>query len=159
MVDTAVFVLILAAALGCALIAGTFFAFSTFVMPALARLPPAQGIVAMQTINVTVLHPSFLGVFIGTAAACALLTGHAVWHFGERGSGWLLAGSLAYIAGTFAVTRIFNIPRNNVLAALGPDDAAAWSDFQRGWNRWNHVRGAAALAACALLVGALVERA
>ena len=31
----------LATALGCGLVAGVFFAFSTFVMPALKRLPPA----------------------------------------------------------------------------------------------------------------------
>ena len=34
-----------------------FFAFSTFVMQALARLPPPQGIAAMQSINVKRGHP------------------------------------------------------------------------------------------------------
>lgn len=38
------FVLKLFSALGCGLIAGVFFAFSSFVMSALARLQPAQGI-------------------------------------------------------------------------------------------------------------------
>lgn len=57
-----------AAALGGGLIAGTFFAFSAFVMGALKRLPPAQGIAAMQSINVVVINPLFLGVFLGTAA-------------------------------------------------------------------------------------------
>jgi uncharacterized membrane protein len=33
----------LVGALGSALVAGVFFAFSTFVMPALVRLPPEQG--------------------------------------------------------------------------------------------------------------------
>ena len=41
----------LASALGCGLVAGVFFAFSTFVMPALKRLPPAHGIAVMQSIN------------------------------------------------------------------------------------------------------------
>jgi uncharacterized membrane protein len=36
-----------ASALGCGLIAGVFFAFSSFVMRALARLPPARGVAAM----------------------------------------------------------------------------------------------------------------
>ncbi|WP_010496926.1 hypothetical protein [Paenibacillus elgii] len=48
-----------ASALGSGLIAGLFFAFSTFVMSALARLPAEQGIAAMQSINVTVLNPLF----------------------------------------------------------------------------------------------------
>ena len=40
--------LTLAAALGCGLIAGVFFAFSSFVMRALARLPRGEGISAMR---------------------------------------------------------------------------------------------------------------
>jgi hypothetical protein len=43
--------LTLVSALGCGLMAGDFFAFSTFLMKALARLPTAQGIAAMQSIN------------------------------------------------------------------------------------------------------------
>src|SRR5258705_6992637 len=43
-------------ALGAGLVAGVFFAFSSFVMAALARLPPAQAIAAMQSINVTVVN-------------------------------------------------------------------------------------------------------
>ena len=50
------FVLTLLAALGSGLIGGVFFAFSAFVMKALARLRPDQGIAAMQSINVTVLN-------------------------------------------------------------------------------------------------------
>src|SRR5436190_5913255 len=48
------FYLTLGSTLGCGLIAGVFFAFSSFVMPALAKLPPAQGLAAMQSINVVV---------------------------------------------------------------------------------------------------------
>ena len=44
-------------ALGCGLNAGVFFAFSSFVMKALARLQPAQGIVAMQSINLVAVTP------------------------------------------------------------------------------------------------------
>jgi uncharacterized membrane protein len=52
MLDGLLFVLTLFAALGCAMMAGVFFAFSTFVMMALARLPAEQGVAAMQAINV-----------------------------------------------------------------------------------------------------------
>jgi len=41
--------------LGTGLVGGIFFTFSTFVMQALARLSPNEGIRAMQAINVTVL--------------------------------------------------------------------------------------------------------
>ena len=50
--DQWLFALTLFAALGCGLIAGVFFAFSTFVMKALARLPSGEGMAAMQSINV-----------------------------------------------------------------------------------------------------------
>jgi uncharacterized membrane protein len=43
------------AALGCGLNAGVFLAFSSFVMKALARLQPAQGIAAMQSINLVAI--------------------------------------------------------------------------------------------------------
>jgi hypothetical protein len=54
------FTLKLLTALGCGLAAGVFFAFSTFVMPALVRLQPPQGIAAMQSINITAINPLFM---------------------------------------------------------------------------------------------------
>jgi uncharacterized membrane protein len=45
------------ATIGCGIVAGVFFAFSTFVMPALARLQPDRGIVAMQSVNITAINP------------------------------------------------------------------------------------------------------
>jgi uncharacterized membrane protein len=56
-------------ALGCGLNAGVFFAFSSFVMKALARLQPAQGIAAMQSINAVAVNPAFMTALFGTAAA------------------------------------------------------------------------------------------
>jgi uncharacterized membrane protein len=68
--DGLLFSITLVAALGCGLMAGLFFAFSVSVMKALARLPSAEGIAAMQSINVAIINPVFLAVFFGTAAAC-----------------------------------------------------------------------------------------
>jgi len=45
-------------------------------MRALARLAPAQGIAAMQSINVAAVTPLFMTALFGTAAACVFL---AVW--------------------------------------------------------------------------------
>jgi uncharacterized membrane protein len=71
--DRLLFVLTFLSALGAGLIAGLFFAFSSFVMTALSRLPPPAGISAMQSINVAVLNPVFFAAFFGTAALCILL--------------------------------------------------------------------------------------
>jgi hypothetical protein len=40
--------------------AGVFFPFASFVMPALARLPAAHGIAAMNSINVLAVTPVFM---------------------------------------------------------------------------------------------------
>ena len=62
----------LVAALGSGLIAGVFFAFSTFVMKALAQRPASEGIAAMQAISEDVINPWFMGLSWGTGAACLL---------------------------------------------------------------------------------------
>src|SRR5262247_2159566 len=158
MFDRLLFALTLFSALGCGLMAGVFFAFSAFVMNALARLPPAQGIAAMQSINIAVINPLFLAVFVGTAAACLLLAGSALFKWQRPGTGYLLAGCLLYLAGTFLVTLVFNVPRNEALAAVDPvsaDGAKFWTGYLSGWTAWNHVRLVAALAATALIMIAL----
>lgn len=145
----------LLAALGSGLIAGTFFAFSTFVMRALGRLPPPEGIAAMQAINVVVLNPVFLGVFVGTAILCAAgaVASFLRWH--EPGAGYLLAGSLLYGIGCFLVTVAFNVPRNDVLAAVIPTDPASasiWANYLSSWTFWNHVRTIGSLTAMAAFI-------
>ncbi|MGD9741821.1 MAG: hypothetical protein AB7V53_04220, partial [Dongiaceae bacterium] len=60
--ETLLPVLTFLSALGAGLIAGLFFAFSSFVMAALARLPADQGVAAMQSINTAVLNPVFFAV-------------------------------------------------------------------------------------------------
>src|SRR3954469_17068196 len=93
------FAVTLLAALGCGLIAGVFFAFSTFVMKALARLPADEGMAAMQSINVVVLNPMFLGVFIGTAALCVGALIFSWRHWPESGAFDLAVGSVLYLLG------------------------------------------------------------
>lgn len=152
------FALILLAALGAGLIGGVFFAFSAFVMKALARLPPAQGITAMQSINLVVINRAFLGVFFGTAAVCAVLALTLPFLWTRPGACWLLAGSLFYLVGTVAVTILFNVPRNNVLAAVdsrNADGARLWTGYLTSWTAWNHVRTAASLGASASFILAL----
>jgi uncharacterized membrane protein len=145
----------LLSALGCGLIAGTFFAFSAFVMKALSKLPPPQGIAAMQSINVVVLNLWFLTAFFGTAAVCVFVMIASVLRWHEPGTLHLLVGSALYLVGTILVTMLFNVPRNNTLAAaapVSPEAAKVWVAYLPGWTAWNHVRTAAAFAASALFI-------
>ncbi|MEH2453934.1 anthrone oxygenase family protein [Nostoc sp.] len=152
------FALKLFSALGCGLIAGVFFAFSTFVMNALARLKPTQGIAAMQSINITVINPLFMAAFLGTAAACIFLLISSLLRWHQPGAAYLLLGSLLYLVGTLGVTIVFNVPLNEALAKVESDstDAASlWSSYLANWTIWNHIRAAAALAAATSLTIAL----
>lgn len=152
------FALKLVTALGCGLVAGVFFAFSTFVMSALARLEPKEGIIAMQSINITAINPLFMIALFGTAVACLFLaiTSVSKWH--QPGAAYLLMGSLLYLIGTVIVTIAFNVPLNDALAVVKPDSAEGanlWSSYLTHWTLWNHVRTITALAAAALLTLAL----
>lgn len=140
------------------LVGGVFFAFSVFVMRALAQLPPAQGIAAMQRINVTVINPLFLGPFLGTAPLFALTTYLASLSGGGHSTSWLVAGFLVYTLGAVGVTLAMNVPRNNKLAGMQPtsqDAATYWPVYLREWMLWNHVRCAASLASAAVAIVAL----
>lgn len=149
------------AALGSGLIAGVFFAFSSFVVTALSRVPVSQAVAAMQAINVAVLRSLFMAVFLGTAGLCAVLMTVALFRWGEAGSGFLLASGALYLVGTILVTIAFNVPLNNMLASLKPEDAsttALWSRYVSSWTTWNHVRTISALAALAGFMVALLRQ-
>ncbi len=151
---------LLVSALGCGLMAGFFFAFSILVMKALGAIPPAYGISAMQSINVTVINPWFLVPFFGMAVLSVLLSIAAVLRWHEPGAAYVVAGGLLYFLGTFMVTMLFNVPRNNALAAVAAtstEGAALWADYLIAWTKWNHVRTIAALAGAALFTIALVR--
>lgn len=145
--------LAIAAIVGAGLITGLLFAFSTCVMRALLQLPPAAGMLAMQRINVLILNPLFLALFLGTAALCAIIAVLAAMALSAPGAAWLLAGAVAYLAGPFGITMARNVPLNNRLAPLGADQAEYWPRYADAWLRWNHLR--TALGALAILLLAI----
>lgn len=152
------FYLKLIAVLGCGLIAGVFFAFSTFVMPALAKLEPAQGIAAMQSINIKAINPWFMTVLFATAVVCLFLAIFSPLRWHHPTSIYLLIGSLFYIVGAVGITIAFNVPLNDALAKVAPNStegAELWARYLITWTLWNHVRTVAALISTALLAIAL----
>lgn len=138
------------AVVGSGLMGGLLFAFSSFVMRALRELPPESAAAAMREVNLKILNPLFVLLFLGTALVCVALT----WLVGAGAAGpagpWLVAGSVAYLAGPLAVTMAFNVPLNERLA-VGPIAAAAafWPAYELSWTRWNHVRTVFAVVAAA----------
>jgi uncharacterized membrane protein len=146
-------------ALGCGVVAGVFFAFSSFVMKALGRLPSATGLEAMQAINAAAIPSTFFSTGLGTTLGCVTLAGWAIVDWHEPISLYLLAGSALYVAGSMLVTVAFNLPRNDALATVDPNGAEAadrWARYLAEWTFWNHVRTAGALAASAAFTAAVL---
>lgn len=145
--------------LGAAVVGGIFYAFSSFVMSALAARPSAEGAAAMQSINVVVLNRSFLGVFAGTALLALGTAVYAVVIWGEPASLLLLGGAVLYLAGVFLVTGLGNVPLNDRLEALTvgtPEADDFWPIYLRRWTGWNHVRTAAGILSAACYAAALL---
>ena len=123
-----------AGAIGAALVGGVFFAFSAFVMPALRRLPAAQGISAMQSINRTAVTAPLMLALFGTAVLSGIAIVWALRSWGQA---------------AVAITIVANVPLNDSLAGLDPASAGApaqWAGFVTRWTAWNHLRGAGAVA-------------
>jgi uncharacterized membrane protein len=80
------------AVVGCGLVAGVFFAFSTFVMRALRSLPHVQGIRVMQAINVHAVNAWFMTALSGTATACLIVMIVSFIRWEASGSWYSLAG-------------------------------------------------------------------
>jgi uncharacterized membrane protein len=156
MLEQTVFALVFAAAIGSGVVAGILYAFSSFVMKALGRLPAEQGAAAMNHINVTVITPSFMMAFMGTAFVCAVLVVASCFWWNQWSGKLMLAASLLYLVGTIGVTMVCNVPLNKQLAAVSSHkQAEVWSHYQKIWTIWNHVRAAAAIISSILFIGAL----
>jgi uncharacterized membrane protein len=145
------------AAVGAGVSGGVFFAFSTFVMKALGRLPDAEGISAMNAINKAAPTPLFMLALFGTGAVSIALSVEALRHLGQRWAAYLLIGSALYLV-CVVLTMAYHVPHNNALALVdptGPSAAHAWAQYLSPWTAWNHVRTVSALAGTTAFILAL----
>ncbi len=148
------------ALLGSALVGGIFFAFSSFIIKALAGVSSAEGIGVMQSINVVVLNPSFLGAFMGTAVLSFGVGILTVVGWNHPAAPYFMGGASFYFVGSFLVTMVANVPLNDQLAAVSATDPAAvelWDHYLDRWTTWNHVRTAAAMVAALLYILGLMQ--
>ncbi len=150
--------LILFTALGCGLVSGIFFAFSTFIMQGLEKLAPDQGIAAMQSINRLAITPLFMTALFATALLCVALIVWAALAWDRPQARWIAPAGALYLVGSIGVTIAANVPRNEALDKLDPSaasSAARWSTYVSEWLVFNHVRTISALIAAGLLTYAL----
>ena len=140
--------LTMAAAVATGLVAGLFFFCSVALMPALARLDRSAGIRTMQAINIVIVRPLFLLVFLGAAVATGVLALLAPEPL------HLLAAA-CYLIGVIVVPATANIPLNNALDRVAADSAEGerlWERYLSRWTAWNHVRTLTATVATLALI-------
>lgn len=151
----------LLAACGAAVTGGVYLAFSAMVMPALRSRPAAEAIVTMQCVNVAAVRAPFMVVFFGSAVtAVTVVVVEVVEVVGARAEGAAGVGTVVGVAGAalslagFLVTVAYNVPRNDLVAALDPGslaDQSRWLGIARGWTAANGVRGGLSVVGAALL--------
>jgi uncharacterized membrane protein len=149
--------LLLSAAVGAAGNGGVFFAFSAFVMPALARLHTSQGIAAMQSINITAVRPPLMVLMFGTAVLMFAFGVHAATGLETKASRLVLVGALVYLVGVVGTTIAFNVPKNDELAAIDPNAISSidvWRSYLGAWTVANHVRTVAGFASAVMIIAA-----
>ena len=157
MIDGYLRILTITAAVGAGVSGGVFFAFSTFVMKALGRLPAAEGISAMNAMNKTAPTPLFMLALFGTAVVSIALSAVALRHLDQRWAVYVLTGTALYLA-CLILTAVYHVPHNDALALVdpaGPGAAHAWAQYLSPWTAWNHVRTVTALAGTTAFIIAL----
>ncbi|GAA0272818.1 DUF1772 domain-containing protein [Alteraurantiacibacter aestuarii] len=157
----AITVLLWGAAISAGLMAGIYFAFSTFLMQSLAALAGDSGMAAMQSINRIILRSPFLPLFFASSAVCAVLAVAGLVDLKAAGGWQMTAGAGIYLLGMLLVTIVGNVPLNNALDAATPgtaQGAAMWTQYLDRWTVWNHVRTLACTLSMAMLVWAIALR-
>jgi uncharacterized membrane protein len=142
--------LLLAGTVFSGLLSGLYFIFSFCVMWSLAKLDAAVAARVMIEINLVILNPFFLTVFMGGPLVCVGLLAHAYCCEGEakpRASRRLkVAGAWLLLVGEYGVTMVVNVPLNDQLAKVAEDHGMAEAGaFFAGsyigpWTAWNTVR-------------------
>ena len=145
-----------------ALVTGLFYGYSVSVNGGLHRLNDSEYVKAMQSINAVIQNPFFFVSFIGPVILLPLAA------FLQRDSNsmqfaLLLASSVIYIAGSFGLTMVGNVPLNERLAKFnaskssGNEIAQTRAGFERPWNRLHAIRTIASIAATVFIFVAILS--
>ena len=139
-------IILLATATTTALIAGVLYTYSCAINAGLGKLPDADYLAAMQSINREILNPLFFMSFMGTLLLLPVCT----WvHYSKPVSlrfYLLLGATLLYAFGVFGVTIGGNVPLNealdgfNIHAASAEEIARQRVQFEMPWNRLHSIR-------------------
>jgi uncharacterized membrane protein len=105
------------AAVGCALVGGVLFAFSTFVMAGLRSVAPEVGAATMASINRHATRAPFGSLLLVVTGVVTVLGVVAATRPGEAGMVLVVGGAVVYLVGGIGVTAAVNVPLNDRLEA------------------------------------------
>lgn len=125
-------------------------------MPALARVPPATALPAMQAVNRVAPRSALTVPLVGSPVGCVVVGVWAALATDGPTRLLLVAGAVCGVA-AFVVTAAYHVPRNDALARVPADSADAWESYRPGWTALNHVRVGLALLSAVLLVAGAVR--
>ncbi len=146
---------LIAAALLCALVAGFLFAFAVVVMPGIAKLDDAGFLRAFQAIDGVIQkgQPLFGVVWLGSVIAVLAAAFLASSALAGVDLAMVIAAAMVWVLGVQVPTFTVNIPLNNRVQRLD----IARAEFEPRWNRWNAFRTGCATLATVLLLLVLIR--
>ncbi|MFK7860021.1 MAG: DUF1772 domain-containing protein [Granulosicoccus sp.] len=153
-------ILLTIASISAGLMAGVYFAFSTFIMRSLHQLGPTRAADAMNSINDVILRSWFMLLFFGSTLLYLVLLVVGIVSTELTGRWFLILSGLIYVVGMFCCTAMFNVPLNNRLAQTRDEQSRKveiWAIYFKKWTRWNHLRGTCSLITMVLSMHYLVN--
>lgn len=155
-------VFLVATTLCVGLMAGLFYSYSCSVVPGLGALSNTEYISAMQSINRAIQNPVFFIIFFGSLILLPICSYMKYSHPISTQFWLVIAATVIYISGCFAITIFGNIPLNNSLdkfdlAHQSPDAITLQRTlFESRWNNLNIIRTLSSLLSFILLVIACI---
>lgn len=128
------------------LMAGVFFTWSNAVKPGIGKLSDLEYLRALQSMNRVILNKAFIGIFLGSIIAVALVP---VFHFKlfPNNIFWMFILALVtYWVGVFGTTVFGNIPLNEILDKVNLESinleeiTALRTRIEVKWNKLNLIR-------------------
>jgi uncharacterized membrane protein len=140
------------------LMAGIFFTWSNAIKPGIGKLNDLEYLRALQSMNRVILNKAFMGIFLGSIIAVALVP---VFHFKlfPNNIFWIFVLALVtYWIGVFGTTAFGNIPLNEILDKVNLEPlnleeiTALRTRIEVKWNNLNLIRSISSGITFALLI-------
>ena len=128
------------------LMAGIFFTWSNAVKPGIGKLSDLEYLRALQSMNRVILNKAFIGIFLGSIIAVALVPVFYFKLFPNNIFWMFILALVTYWIGVFGTTVFGNIPLNEILDKVNLESinleeiTALRTRIEVKWNKLNLIR-------------------